>query len=255
MPLFSMSAATLASSLMGTTSSAAFSPIMSPAALAPSMSPAATPDHPAVGSKPQPLMLSSALPPIPTKVVEKILKGDNLDMKELLADNVALLRRIQEVNAGINHQAITTTSKLREIADPLTWTYCMLSFLAVKVPHPETRQIVAYMQIIIDLARKHPGSGWLSYDTLFRQQMNAGGTSHWNELNTSLMAATVLSNRGGESGKLCQSCMATDHVQADCALVSLDNSLTNTRQLPGPTRTQPRRVFPPAPYPPQRVAA
>ncbi len=73
-------------------------------------------------------------------------------MKELLADNVALLRRIQ-VNAGINHQAITNTSKLREIADPLTWTYCtcMLSFLAVKVPHPETRQIVAYICAIFHL--------------------------------------------------------------------------------------------------------
>ena len=243
-PLFSMSAATLATSLMATTPSATFTPIMSPAL---------APEHPAGSSKPQPLMLSSALPPIPTKVVEKILKGDNLDMKELLADNVALLKRIQEVNAGINLQAITSTSKLKEITDPLTLTYCMLSFLAVKVPHPEARQIIAYMQIVIDLARKHPGPGWLSYHALFRQQMNAGGSSRWNELNTSLMATTVLSTQGGENGKFCQSCMATDHVQADCSLLLLDSNLANARQVSGPTRNQPRRPFQSAPYPSQRA--
>ena len=131
----------------------------------------------------------------------------------------------------------------------------MLSFLAVKVPHPEARQIIAYMQIVIDLARKHPGPGWLSYDALFRQQMNAGGSSRWNELNTSLMAATVLSTRGGENGKLCQNCMATDHVQANCSLLSLDSNLANARQVSGPTRNQPRRPFQSAPYPSQRAPA
>ena len=174
-------------------------------------------------------------------------------MKELLADNVALLKRIQEVNASINLQAITSTSKLRKITDPLTLTYCMLSFLAVKVPHPEARQIIAYMQIVIDLARKHPGPGWLSYHALFRQQMNAGGSSRWNELNTSLMATTVLSTQGGENGKFCQSCMATDHVQADCSLLLLDSNLANARQVSGPTRNQPRRPFQSAPYPSQRA--
>ncbi len=164
------------------------------------------------------------LTPLPTKVVEKILRGDNLDMKELLADNVALLKRIQEVNAGSNLQAITSTSKLREVTDLLTWTYCMLSFLAVKVPNPEARQIIAYIQIVIDLARKHPG---LSYDTLFHQQMNAGGLSRWNELNT----------------------------QAECSLLSLDNNLANARQLSDPTHNPPRRSFPSASYPSQRAPA
>ncbi len=75
----------------------------------------------------------------------------------------------------------------------------MLSFLTVKVPHLEARQIIAYMQIVIDLAQKHAGPGWLSYDALFRQHMNIGGISRWNELNTSLMAATVLSTQGARA--------------------------------------------------------
>ena len=47
-----------------------------------------------------PLVLASALPPIPGKVVEKILKGQFIDFKELLMDNVALMTQLQELEAG-----------------------------------------------------------------------------------------------------------------------------------------------------------
>ena len=46
------------------------------------------------------LVLASALPPIPGKVVEKILKGQFIDFKELLMDNVALMTQLQELGAG-----------------------------------------------------------------------------------------------------------------------------------------------------------
>ena len=51
--------------------------------------------------KPQALTLSSALPPIPGKVVERIWAGSFVDLKELLPDNVALLQRLQESHAII----------------------------------------------------------------------------------------------------------------------------------------------------------
>ena len=179
---------------------------------------------PAASLKASPLILSPALPPIPAKLVEKILKGENLELKELLPDNVALRKKLDEVNIGGNPQvcALPSSSRLRDISDPLSWVFCYLSFMAVKTPNQETRDLIAYAQIIIELARKHPGLGWYTYDNLFRQQLNAGAGVKWNEVNPSLMAATVLASRGSEGSRICPHCMASDHSANECALTSLE---------------------------------
>ena len=44
-----------------------------------------------------PLVLASALPPIPGREVEKISKGQFIDFKELLNDNVALVFQLREL--------------------------------------------------------------------------------------------------------------------------------------------------------------
>ena len=51
--------------------------------------------------KPQARTLSSALPPIPGKVIERIRAGSFVDLKELLPDNVALLQHLQGSHAII----------------------------------------------------------------------------------------------------------------------------------------------------------
>ena len=152
---------------------------------------------PAASLKASPLILSPALPPIPTKLVEKILKGENLELKELLPDNVALQKKLDEVNIGSNQVcALPSSSHLRDISDPLSWVFCYLSFMTVKTPNQETCNLIAYAQIIIELARKHPGLWWYTDDNLFCQQLNAGAGVKWNEVNPLLMAATVLASRG-----------------------------------------------------------
>ena len=70
-------------------------------------------------SKPQPLVMSSALPLIPAKVVGRIRSGAHVELKELLPDSVTLLQRLQETNTS--GQALGHPSRLRDIRDPLTW--------------------------------------------------------------------------------------------------------------------------------------
>ncbi len=54
-----------------------------------------------------PLLLSSSLPPVPMKVVEKIKAGQFIKFKELLTDNIALLQRLQEFGpTQANHALI-----------------------------------------------------------------------------------------------------------------------------------------------------
>ena len=54
----------------------------------------------AASAKAAPLILSSALPPIPARAVEKIRNGSFIDLKDLLVDNQALMQRLQEVNSS-----------------------------------------------------------------------------------------------------------------------------------------------------------
>ena len=93
-----------------------------------------------------------------------------------------------------------------------------------KVEHQETRELAAYGLVILDLARKHGGQGWLLYDGLFSQQAAAGAMLPWTELNSSLMAATVLSSQGPSSrqgGQSCSLCLSSDHTKDLCAHFSL----------------------------------
>ena len=177
--------------------------------------------------KAPPLILSSALPAVPAKVVDKINNGLFVELKELLIDNMALLQRLQEVGHPSSHQLLSTPTRLRDIQDPLTWVSCFLSFMAVKANHDPTRELVAYALIIIQLARKHGGRGWLSYDSIFRQQLAAGAINKWSELNPSLMAATVLQSatpgHNDSFSRVCSICFGHDHTKADCALAPLES--------------------------------
>ena len=196
-------------------------------------------------SQPQPLVMSSALPPIPAKVVEKIRSGAHVELKELLPDNVALLQRLQETNTA--GQTAGVPSRLRDIRDPLTWVACFLAFVAAKVEHRETRELMAYGQIILLLARKHGGLGWTVYDSQFRQLAAAGAGASWTEINPSLMAATVLGSGGDATGRVCSRCLAVDHGPRECALASLD-AYKNPPWTPPPT-SRPATRF--RPYHPQ----
>ena len=60
---------------------------------------------------------------------------------------------------------------------------------------------------------------WFAYDQLFRQQWAAGIDLPWNELASSIMAATVL-----QSGDWCSLCHAPDHTTEQCySLTELNN--------------------------------
>ena len=72
-----------------------------------------------------------------------------------------------------------------------------------------TRNMAAYAQIIIQMARKHSKEGWLAYDQQFRQQRAAGAELPWNDIYSSFMAATIL--RSVETYSLCHALTKPQH--------------------------------------------
>ena len=172
-----------------------------------------------VPAKPPPasLMISSAFPPIPGKLVEKMRSGQFIELKELLIDNAALLRQIQtaEPHTPMPQQPANNT-RLREIQDPLSWVFCYLYYIAAATSDPLTRDMAAYGQIVIHLAQKHSGTGWQAYDRLFCLQKASNTNIPWSEISTSLMASTVISG----SGQSCSLCSGSDHNSDSCALAT-----------------------------------
>ena len=142
------------------------------------------------------LIISPVLPPIPSKVVERARSGAFVDFKEFLFDNTLLVQKLQELGqAGaipVAAQPLISNSRMREVSDPLTWASFFLAYLATKTGHDETRKLAAYGMILLQLACKNSGSGWLLYDQQFSQQQAASASLSWVEINPSLMAATVL---------------------------------------------------------------
>ena len=173
----------------------------------------------------QALVLSPALPPIPNRLVEKIRAGHFVEMKELLGDNIALLQRLEEVQGTHTSQWTLppNSAKLREVSSPLTWISCFLTYTAVRCRDEETHKLLIYSRLVMDLARKHGGRGWLDYDRVFRQQIAANPMFPWAELNPSLMAYTVLGNDGNQNrGTWCPLCQEADHRAGECALQTLE---------------------------------
>ena len=106
---------------------------------------------------------------------------------------------------------------LRDIPDAEAWASCFLAFLTAKSSCKGTRELAAY-GIILHLARKHRGSGWLLYDRQFWQQKAAEAGLLWSEINPSLMAATVLSKPGALQPKVSPYCLSADHIKEECTL-------------------------------------
>ena len=97
--------------------------------------------------------------------------------------------------------------------------------------------------LILQLARKHGGLGWVANDSQFRQQAAAGAPTPWFELNRLLMAATVFNGGGEASVQACSLCLASDHSAPECALASLDSGRPPSKP-PTSSRTSTR----PKPY-------
>ena len=167
------------------------------------------------------LILSPAAEPFPHKLVDKVKSGQFVEMRELLADNIALVQQLEDIQGFPLHAVGATRPRLRDVSSISTWCYCFLGYVAVLTPDPATRDQLAYARLIIREALRHGGQGWLDYDRAFRQQVAADPSMRWNTLLPGLQAATILGRGGGQGLAFCTLCRGSDHTRSQCALLYL----------------------------------
>ena len=117
----------------------------------------------------QQFSMDDGLPPVPAKVVDKILSGP------------------------ANTQRSPRPGQLAAVL----WCVCQCDGEQVSLKdHP------AYQTIIICEARRCGGGGWQGYDRMFRQQAALSPGLDWSQVNSSLFAVTFLAQQNGR-GKTC----------------------------------------------------
>lgn len=173
------------------------------------------------------LTLSPAAETFPKKLVDKVRSRQFVEMKELLADNVALISQLEAVSGlSASHMLGTARPRLREVTALPTWCYCFLGYMAIQTSDPATRDQLAYARQLIKESQRHGGLGWLDYDRAFRQQVAADPAIRWNTLIPGLQASTILGPQRAGPGLFCTLCRQVDHTRAQCALACLEPAPT-----------------------------
>ena len=129
--------------------------------------------------------MSSSFQPIPAKLTAKIISLQYVDMRELLQDNLGLLKNLEDLDTKLVSASLPSAArpKLREVKDILTWVLCFTTYIAVvSQAHPHlVQQRLAYMALIVREARRNGGDGWRSYDIIFRQNAAVSSLVDWSQ--------------------------------------------------------------------------
>ena len=185
--------------------------------------------------------LSSSFHPIPAKLSAKITSLQYIDLRELLQDNLGLLKNLEELDTKLVSASLPTAARprLREVKDILTWVSCFTLYVAVLgQAHPHLmQQRLAYMALVVREARRNGGDGWRSYDAIFRQNAAVSPDVDWSQLDSALYTSTFLAQRT-QAGLFCHHCFGADHVTRDCALQPFAATAD-----PSPLRSPPKKYF------------
>ena len=182
---------------------------------------------PQTSDQSQGVILSSALQPIPARLVRRIRAGEFIEMRDLLTDNVALHDQLEAVQGPLLNTATpgALRPRLREVPSLISWIFCFTAYMAVRTQDATTRDMLTYCRLIIREALRHGGQGWQEYDRSFRSQAAIDRSLRWNILLPDLQASTILGQRVG-GGTYCSLCRGVDHAPAQCALGFMQQPLT-----------------------------
>ena len=109
-------------------------------------------------------------------------------------------------------------------------THCLDACVLIEAYPDKTRELWAYMALIVKEARRCGGNGWCEYDAMFHQQASSAAELEWRKLDGSLYTVTFLAHKSGR-GRICKWYQEINQYSRECALGPADK--VGSSVLPG----------------------
>ena len=146
---------------------------------------------------------------IPPKLVQKILKGEFVDMYELLPETW----RAEEPRDSCCR---SSRPKRGLVTDISLWTECYASLVAVLTTmHPDKApHFMGYLRTIVRASRNFEGTAWASYDAAYHRQAANRHSLDWATIDPTIYNEAFT----GRARPLprCRYCLAETHEARDC---------------------------------------
>ena len=159
--------------------------------------------------------IGEGLPPVPAKLVARIVRHEFVEMHELLPE----FWHDQKDGGKTTDKA---KSKKRAL-DLTVWLQCFAVYVGVLGPRfpAEVPELMAYMISIVRASQEYEGAAWAAYDTAYRRQAAAQGRTGWSQINPSLYAICFTGK--AKKSERCDRCLSATHRADDCSLAAEDD--------------------------------
>ena len=149
-------------------------------------------------------VVADGIPPIPTKLLEKIRRWEYIDLATLIGDQNQGRDDPVDYNANGNQVVIIeslerTSRKKKAVSDIFTWVQAYSVLVAALTSDKATTKdesvgLVAHQHIILQMAKELSPAQALKYDQEFHEWAAAKDVKKWGELNFSIYGRCLASN-------------------------------------------------------------
>ena len=132
---------------------------------------------PATTRPSQRMNLSLLLPPVPTSIQQRIVRGEFIDFNTLLPEVM-----FSTANITSSPNATRSTSQTLRINSFSTWLDVWNIYIATVVAHNPSRaaELLGYQRLIHSASKHFSTSAWLNYDMQFRTLAASNPQLQWN---------------------------------------------------------------------------
>ena len=165
------------------------------------------------------------MPPIPTRLVEKIQSGQFVELAELLPDHIGSLSG----NPALDDEDKTSSKQTkRQVTTILEWVRCFSLYMAViALKNPgKLPDLLGYQVLIVEARMEHEGDGWLGYDRRFRQMATAVPATTWAKIEPTLWNMAFA---GKARSIRCKYCFGLSHSEQQCELAPAQKQSTDAQ--------------------------
>ena len=155
------------------------------------------------------------LPPVPSKLAEKIRRWEFIEMSEMLPE-FWTQARFDEAES----KPPVARRRRRQVTEIFTWVQCFCTYVSVlSSKSPEVvPELMAYLVTITRVSQDFSGLAWVRYDAAFRRQAAITGNRRWSQINPSLYSICFTGQ--AQQTQRCELCFSSTHKTNECSLMA-----------------------------------